>query len=283
MSKFIFVYLSITCILLFSCTAFAKKKIAIIVPTHIRPYIEVVEGVKKTISSNTLEIFFLEKNKLYVKQTLVSKSWNVIVTIGSSAKNFAEHLHIKSDHFIYSMVVYPQRSKKFDCGIYLMPDPDEIMDNIIKYIGKYKPVKDILIPYSSHENDFYINLIKQYSAQKNINIIDIYLSKNKNFFDSLKKSDVVLLIPDPILYSKEIALSILENAFLYKKPVVGYNRYLLDNGAYLCFIVNYKRVGIELGDLINNIIGNKICTSHNAYYDILINDKIKKYIFGKGK
>ena len=268
-------------------TATTAQNVAIVVPAHLRPYMEFVDGLKKSIK-NPVTMLFLDKNISYVKNKVTSRHWDVVVGVGYKSISFLDRLNINATNFIYAMIVYPEdipKNSKFKCGVYLVIPPEFILSTIST---KFNNIKTILIPVSSKEAINYAKKIKDVSKHFNINTLIVGarhalpLLEKTNVVEQINKQwnkfDAILFVPDPIFSSREIANFIIEQSILHKKAVIGYNKFFMDNGAIMCFLVNFKKTGAVTGNLIKNILKNHICIPTCSAYNIEINQEVLKYI-----
>ncbi len=268
-------------------TATAAQNVAIVVPAHLRPYMEFVDGLKKSIK-NPVTIFFLDKNISHIKKRVTSKHWDVVVGVGYKSISFLDNLNINGTNFIYSMIVYPEdipENSRFKCGVYLVIPPEFILSTITT---KFNKIKTILIPVSSKEAINYAKKIQYISKHFNINTLIVGtrhalpLLEKTNVVEQINKQwdkfDAILFVPDPIFSSKEVANFIIEQSILHKKAVIGYNKFFIENGATMCFLVDFKKTGIITGNLIKDILKNHICIPTYSAYNIEINQDALKYI-----
>lgn len=278
--KIIFILFILTCL---STPLYAQATIAIVVPAHLRPYLDVVDGFKTQLKQE-IDIYFLDNNQLLIKHKLQSKPWLAVIAIGSQAVSFLNTLQIKAKHYIYSLIVYPESlktNKKFSCGIYLPLPPDQILSVIQEKIPQ---IKKIVIPFSSSEGKHYVKNIISIGEKKHFKIIPLAFH-HKDILSLLNQMwadfDAILFIPDPIFSSETIIKFFIQQAIMHKKAVIGYNRFFLEQGALLCFIVDFKKTGVKTASLLTQILQTGVCVSQPAFFNIHINKQVWKYLYGK--
>jgi putative ABC transport system substrate-binding protein len=66
--------------------------------------------------------------------------------------------------------------------------------------------------------------------------------------------DILLIIPDNTLGSTKIVEYVIKESLRRKIPVVGYNSWFAKNGALLSFIIDYRDMGIQTGEIAKRIL-----------------------------
>ena len=78
-------------------------------------------------------------------------------------------------------------------------------------------------------------LIKQIGEQNNLNVLDEQLSNEAELIPKLRiilnTTDLLMAIPDPLVYTRETAKAILLTSYRYQKPVFGYSKSYVQAGA----------------------------------------------------
>jgi putative ABC transport system substrate-binding protein len=160
-----------------------------------------------------------------------------------------------------------------------MPHPFYLL-NVIK--DKIPQAKKILIPFSSKESKEYAQRIFSYAKDFSLKIIPLELKKEDILFTLDKiwmDFDLILFIPDPIFSSETVARFLIQQAIIHQKGVIGYNRFFFNEGALLCFLVNFKRTGMETAYLIKEFMKNRYCASSSAFFEIILNKKVWNFLY----
>jgi ABC-type uncharacterized transport system substrate-binding protein len=262
---------------------YAQSQVAIVVPAHLRPYLEVVEGIKKQLNQ-AIDTYFLDTNHALIQEKLQAKSWLAVIAIGSQSISFLNPLAIRAKYFIYSLIVYPdtiKTNKNFFCGIYLQPPPTQILSVIQQ---KAPQIKRIVIPFSSPEGKNYVKNITAIGEKRHFKIIPLEFN-HKDILSLLNQMwtdfDAILFIPDPIFSSETIVKFFIQQAMMHKKAVIGYNRFFLEQGALLCFIVDFEKTGAKTASLLTQILQTGLCVSEPAFFNIHINKQVWNYLYGE--
>ena len=78
-------------------------------------------------------------------------------------------------------------------------------------------------------------LIKQIGEQINLNVLDEQLANETELISKLRiilnTTDVLMAIPDPMVYTRETAQAILLTSYRHQKPVFGYSKSYVQAGA----------------------------------------------------
>ena len=250
-----------------------EKCILVVISGKLRPYWLASEGlkekVKKEIKGERLITIFAEKYKK-------NYQCSINVAIGSKAVYILNGKEPK----ICSLILYPWllENNGCVCGIFLEITPELYIDAIKTYAPW---IKNIAIIYSDEKLKGYVDEIKVFSKDKNLNIKELRIASIKELIKRLKeKSDVegVILIPDPIFSTEAVIRLVVSFLSSQKKLVVGYNRFFLELGAAISIVTDYKKTGEKLAEIIMHFIRTGNCTWTPAIHRILINEKILKEI-----
>jgi len=85
-----------------------------------------------------------------------------------------------------------------------------------------------------------------------------------NIVGNIAQVDAILFIPDSSIISRVVIQHIIKQALLRKVPVIGYNKFFLDSGATLSFIIDYEQVGREVAELVQKQLSPGFSCGVNA-------------------
>jgi putative ABC transport system substrate-binding protein len=87
----------------------------------------------------------------------------------------------------------------------------------------------------------------------------------------------LLLIPDPTVISASLIKYIIKDGISNRVPVIGYNRFFIQNGALMAFVYDYEQIGKETALMLREILfEKKVCRSNPAAFTVVINQRIAR-------
>jgi ABC-type uncharacterized transport system substrate-binding protein len=270
-------------VLFFSIRILAES-VPIILPSYNPYYKKVVSGFQKTFLHPT-KIYYLssqtEKENEGIMNEIRATSPPFIITIGEEASTVAKH-YITEVPIIFSMVhsakIFEMDNNNF-CGI----ETDTLIIEYFKLLKKIKPqAKKIYTFYTTEKSESIIN-----KAMSEDIYYGILLEKNKiedketfsTVLNNIPKGsvDAILMVNDPI-YNEKNFLELSE--YCKKNKILLFALYpaLVDLGATLTLIPDYKRLGSLTAELGNQLYAKQISCSigpiskfHN--YLLYVNEK----------
>jgi putative ABC transport system substrate-binding protein len=85
--------------------------------------------------------------------------------------------------------------------------------------------------------------------------------------------DAMLFIPDKTIISRSVIQHVIKEAYQRKVPVIGYNRFFYESGAALSFVIDYNKLGRQVGDQVNGLLSGEICQGTiSPNFKVLVND-----------
>lgn len=128
----------------------------------------------------------------------------------------------------------------------------------------------ISIKSSSNTQGFSIN-------QELVSEPNELLSKLKNLLDS---SDAILTIPDPSIYNRDTAESILLTSYRYQKPIIGFSQAYVKAGAIAAIYSSPRNIAQQTVELIQQFIAtsNKtlLAPQYPKYFSIEVNYQVAR-------
>ena len=262
------------------------KKVAVLVSLNIRPYIEAVEGLKERFSEqNTavIEVFNMEEytdnTRNILSKNLRDEKFDICIAVGPEAARFIRTGDLADQVLkMYTMVLNPD--KIFDlkepvCGISL-DIPVKIMMQIF---SKALPsLKRIGLLYDPENNSEFTRRAVLEAAVMDLGIIPLEVSLRKEIPDVLKKNwgkiDGLWLIPDQTIITESLVRYIIKEAISNGVSVFGYNRFFYENGAALCYILDYRDIGKQTAQLLLALLTGQDCKKQTPVFKTWYNYRI---------
>lgn len=264
----------------------------ILISLKIKPYLEALEGIKaylKAFPEITIEPFFLEDVETsWQKDPPFSKGVDrhqSIIAVGPEAALF---LHVNfPDHAIrkiFTMIsnpstIIPQHESSF-CGIFLSVNARTQVTLIAKALPD---VRTLGILYNPHNNQDYVSLAQKTGTAAGIKIKPLMVGARDEVPELLRNNwknlDGLLLIPDATVISASLVKHIIKDGLSNNVPVIGYNRFFIQNGALMAFVYDYEQIGRETAVMVRQLFLEKTgCRTMPAAFSIVANQRIAKQL-----
>jgi putative ABC transport system substrate-binding protein len=260
-----------------------EKSIAVLVSKKIKPYMQVLRGVKQG-TTHHIEIYFLTQamdNQERIKQKLLEKPYDLFLAIGPEATTLMWGMKPLSNQVkIFSAVLDSHKILDKDlpgCGISL-----QIPVNIqLREINTALPdTKRIGLLFDQKYNDFFFKKALVSSKEQGLNLIPLSVSSKKEIprilKENLNRIDCVWMIPDQTVISERIVQYVIKQALYQKKGVIGFNSFFVRSGAVFAFIFDYIQIGVQTAGRINSYFMQGQCDSAVPIFDRRINVKMAR-------
>ncbi len=240
---------------------FLISRFLTIISAPLPPYLEALKGIQKVLDGD-VEYYFLPQTTF--------KNNIPIIAIGSDA---LEHTYSSDRTIIFSMVLYPENFIEEDnvYGVRFEPNPEDVVEKVCGLKFKINRVYILTTKYSEQ-----YGLKLKYAFEKVLKKECIQLNGIKNIIKHIKevkKEDIVIIPPDPELYTKETLIMITPMCFQKGVPVVGFSNNILQYGVLLSILPDYRDEGVMTAKIAKKV-KSKEMFKKRFYYP----DKVKIYI-----
>lgn len=96
----------------------------------------------------------------------------------------------------------------------------------------------------------------------------------------LAESDVLLAVPDPLVFNKGTVQSLLLTTYRYQDPVIGFSHAYVKAGALASVHTTPEQVGRQAGDIISRVIGSRPVwlppPEYPKYFSVSINYQVAR-------
>jgi putative ABC transport system substrate-binding protein len=248
-----------------------SPKVAVLVSSNIRPYIEAVEGMSEVLAESAsarVQVFSLErfkgKSRDVLKQNLTGERFDLFVAVGPEAVRFAsEEPVLEKMTWLYSMVLNPPKvfgQGETACGVPLDIPAQRQLEIIAQ---GFTSIKRLGLLYDPRYNAEFFTKATMEAPSLDLKIVPLKVSSKKDIPVVLKQQwdniDALWLIPDQTVISESIVQYIIKDAIFKKTPVIGYNRFFYESGAALAFVFDYEELGRQTGRLATTMLMGKPC------------------------
>lgn len=96
----------------------------------------------------------------------------------------------------------------------------------------------------------------------------------------LSETDVLLAIPDPLVFNRNTAQSLFLTSYRYRDPVVGYSRSMTRAGALVSLYSTPSQIGRQAAEWSKNALNGATVSlplpAHPVYFEVSINDQVAR-------
>lgn len=96
----------------------------------------------------------------------------------------------------------------------------------------------------------------------------------------LNEADVLLAVPDPLVFNRSTAQSLFLTSYRYRDPVVGYSRSMTRAGALVSLYSTPAQIGRQAAEWIVGALGGGMIRlptpAYPAYFEVSINDQVAR-------
>jgi len=137
---------------------------------------------------------------------------------------------------------------------------------------------------NSQDSKVNINQLKSIAATQDIKIEHQHVTDIDNLVfnlrDILKKSDALLSLPDPGIYSRHTVQNILLTAYHYRKPVIGYSRAFVRAGALFAVYSTPSQLAQQAAETVAQFFasgkGKLPPPQYPRYFSVSVNNRVAK-------
>jgi ABC-type uncharacterized transport system substrate-binding protein len=211
--------------------------------------------------------------------------YDLVIPVGyRAAKKVAEYK--SKPTVIYSLIPdteSPLNSitcKETNCYKVYINQP---IQRYIKLFKKLFSERNTLAVAEIQENSKRMHQIKLISKKYRIKNKAIYIKNDENIartlINKLSKDDVLLALPNPNIYNKNSAKSIILSAYHKNVPIIAYSEAFAKAGALVSLYSSIDNIANETASVANNIIENGYLTQKEYYpneFTIKINSTVAR-------
>ena len=96
----------------------------------------------------------------------------------------------------------------------------------------------------------------------------------------LSETDLLLAIPDPLVFNRNTAQSLFLTSYRYRDPVVGYSRSMTRAGALVSLYSSPAQIGRQAAEWLGNALSGTTVRlpppAHPVYFEVSINDQVAR-------
>jgi putative ABC transport system substrate-binding protein len=236
---------------------------------------DAVDGFRNQLEGN-FDVVYLEDQKLRTDDP--QDLW---VAVGPQAM---EELWKSPDlkRKFYMMVLHPKKVVDPDqslCGIPLDLSFSFQMNLITR---TFPQIRRVGILYDPRFNRRSIAEARKAASIYNLELMELQVSHRKEIPDVLKTAwdriDLLWVIPDRTVISETIIRYLIKESLLHGSGLVGYNKFFLESGATMAFVIDYKELGRKAGQMAEVYVREDLCWSAQPPVRLKINGRAVKHL-----
>jgi putative ABC transport system substrate-binding protein len=249
----------------------SPPNVSLLVSDSIRPYVEAVDGFREVYPGDSQVVYFKEG------KTQINSPQDLWVAVGPQAMREL-WTHNKIPRKIYMMVLHPQDllgAEASACGIALDISPI-YQARILKQT--FPKVKTLGILYNPKFNQQQIDDIRKAADLYELSVLELRVESKKQIPKVLnnawKKMDVLWLIPDRTVISEAIIEYLSKECLLKRVALLGFNRFFLQSGAAMAFVIDYMEVGRRAAQTAQSFSARGLCWPRSLALQFQLNEKV---------
>jgi len=235
-----------------------EQAVAVLISREISPYISAVNGLESILTNVRTQRFFLDKNNVPYSlsgssEKLKTEQYAALVAIGPDALRYLLADQI-APPVLFGMILNPQllfKNNLNPSGGVSLNLPIEVQFTTL--FESMPWLKRLGVLYDPDNSQSWYDQAAVIAARTGFDLVPLQVNGSAGSIDvadDFAGLDAILFIPDSSVISKVVIQHIIKQAFLRKIPVIGYNKFFLDSGATLSFMIDYEQVGRQLAYLV---------------------------------
>ncbi len=214
----------------------------------------------------------------------LQEPWRLIITVGGKAATLVADKNSTSPvlHTVLPRATFEQlgydRSNRKVSAIYI----DQPLDRKLSLIKESMPGRErvgVLIDKSNQAN---VEKLKRLGTKFGLTIQFGVVNDEKQIgvtlHKLLKKSDVLLALPDPAVFNQRTVKNILLSSYHNRVPVVGFSAAYVKAGAIAAVYSSPEEIGRHVGELVGSLLNRNNGTlpppSYPKYFSVSTNKSV---------
>lgn len=256
--------------------------VGIAVSRQIRPYLEALDGLSEILAGAGVRIQTVHLKDDSGSDALFGASPpDLLVGVGPEATRLLWEAHGGSGRrIIYSMVLNPEAlmdggPETDGCGV---PLNIPVRRQLQAMAENLPGIQRVGILYDPAYNVEFFAEAEIDGADFGLTVVPLPVSSRADIPRALRKDldrlDALWMIPDRTVISESIVQYVIKEALLKNVPVIGYNRFFIESGAALAFVIDYKEIGRQAGRMVRSVLAGDGCGRVVPAFESIRNDRV---------
>ena len=246
--KRLFLFISITFIVLFSAVQSEASDVIIVGDFRLKPVNEIISIIRNSLPYETA-VYLPKDVKGVLNSVFRKENAKIVIALGIEPTKDALSLP-ESIPLIYGLLIKPLNTKRQNItGIYMTTPVSEYISLLEKYFPSIRKLGIVLEPESGnvllHETSS--TSVTFYRANNSYEFI-----KGINHLDG--NIDAFLLLPEKNLLTTTAMEELYRHSFSEKLPVIGVSEKHVKMGSLLALVFDESGMGMQIGDLTKKVL-----------------------------
>lgn len=214
---------------------------------------------------------YVDSNPELVRHRLSKNRFDLVTAIGPAAAKMVYKDTSAQTRKLYLMVLDPWEllGQPDLCGVNLQIPPLQQFQIITERMGHGRRVG---VLYNPEENRKWIADAAEAAPGAGVSLVPIEVRKREEVSEALLNAartiDTLLFIPDSTVISEAMVAYLVKNALLKGIAPVGYNRFFLETGSVMAFIIDYEKCGEVGAGVAMDILAGRNCNMLTPPFEV---------------
>lgn len=265
-------------LLLYFPVCSAQEKILAVISHDSQLYQSFYEKIKSKVNAFAT----VEKTQIGALNDKELSKYNIVISIGSDAAEVLSRT-ANINHLIHTLIPRSLANKISDspclaskCQSVLIEQPTERYFQLFKQIFPARKKLVVAFTDGSYSKQQLTLLAKKYDIRFTTIQINQGNTIARTLIKTLDEDDVLLALPDPAIYNKNTAKSIILSSYHKNVPIIAYSQAFAKAGALVSLYSSLDNIA----DQTTKLIPGKYTTNKVAFYPTLysieFNDSVAK-------
>lgn len=269
----------------------AVSDVVVVLSRDSSSYQEVVEGLKSAWTQSAISAPAFKvvpfQGAVINPEILTGKGVEAIIAVGVQAAQAVLGINV---HRPVLVTLIPKSS--FDklrqnknnspeiSAIYL----DQPLDRQVALFGITLPTRKRLGVVIGPESQDKLKPLQTAARNQKIQLVTEKIDSADELLPAIQRvlsdADALLALPDPLVFNKSNAQSILLTSYRYQEPVIGYSQSYVKAGALYAVYSMPAQIGQQAGELIQRLLASKFSTlpspQYPKYFSVSVNTQVAR-------
>lgn len=280
------------CLIAIGCPATGAADVLVVLSDDSPPYREVVDGVKvawekDTASRPAFKVVTLQEGRI-AQEILMGKGVDAIIAVGVQAVQSVTEMDIRRPVLAtlipkssFDKLLYQHKNKSSEISaIYL----DQPLNRQVAFFRIALPAHKRLGVVFGPESQDKFKLLQSSVRDQKIQLVTEKIESADELIPALQRvlaeADALLALPDPLVFNKNNAQSILLTSYRYQDPVIGYSQAYVKAGALYAVFSTPAQIGQQAGEIIQRLSASKSGSlpvpQYPKYFSVGVNTQVAR-------
>lgn len=264
----------------------APVNIAVVLSDESAPYKDTASSLRTTLGQSSIKAAVNVYSRSDGKIDFLREIPDLIVAVGVSA---AQELAMQNLPIPVLAILIPrqafdkiarQRDHKLFSAVFLDQPEARQMELIRLAIPDRGRVGVVLGPDSVGS----LKSLQAAASEARLGLVAEKISAAEELLPALQRvlaeSDVLLAVPDPLVFNKGTVQSLLLTTYRYQDPVIGFSHAYVKAGALASVYTSPEQVGRQAGDIVLRVLANRPTwlppPEYPKYFSVSVNYQVAR-------